>query len=672
MKNMKLSVKLVGGFVIVAFITLGVGIVGWNSMSTLMSDLVHVSQVNLPSIQNILTMDSELDSIRVAQRTLLNPNLNREDRQRQYENVAEARESFKKVWEIYDRLPRSPEEDKLWKEFTPAMEAWNKGSDEFFRACQELEKMDILNPLSLVKDIEQFTKDHYKRLNETLKLIYTGQKFTGGEDAAQCAFSKWMAQFKTDNPVVRDSLKEIVEYHDKFHHSIKMIKDSMDTAGSSAEAITAASTLYEKEMVPSAKKVFELFTVMREQAGMAENMYNKINEQAMITLRAKQVEAKKLLNEIVEMNEQSAIREQEEADKNAKRSQFMVVSGMITGFAAALALGIFLTLSISRPLLRVITGLSDGSAQVASASGQVSSASQQLAEGASEQAASLEETSSSLEEMAAMTRQNADNANQVNSLMKEVSQVVGTANQSMSQLTVSMDDISRASDETSKIIKTIDEIAFQTNLLALNAAVEAARAGEAGAGFAVVADEVRNLAMRAAEAAKNTANLIEGTVKKVKEGSGLVTKTNEAFSEVATSTGRVTELSAEVAAASNEQSQGIEQVNKAVAEMDKVIQQNAANAEESASASEEMNAQAEQMKGFVGDLAALVGGSRNGKNNGRVLLEEHAHPQNVLRKVISHANPAKRSSSKDLTMPHAKEVRPDQVIPLHEEKFKDF
>jgi len=171
-----------------------------------------------------------------------------------------------------------------------------------------------------------------------------------------------------------------------------------------------------------------------------------------------------------------------------------------------------------------------------------------------------------------------------------------------------MDEISKASDETSKIIKTIDEIAFQTNLLALNAAVEAARAGEAGAGFAVVADEVRNLAMRAADAAKNTAELIEGTVKKVGDGTNLVNTTNEAFGKVAVSASKVGELVAEIASASNEQSQGISQVNTAVTEMDKVVQQNAANAEESASASEEMNAQAEQMKSMVNELGELVGG----------------------------------------------------------------
>jgi methyl-accepting chemotaxis protein len=289
-----------------------------------------------------------------------------------------------------------------------------------------------------------------------------------------------------------------------------------------------------------------------------------------------------------------------------------IIGFILVGALIGLLFAALLTRGITGPVKRIVDGLTESSVQVSTASSQVSSASQGLAEGASEQAASIEETSSSLEEMAAMTKQNAEHANQANHLMVETSSVVSRANDSMSELTASMDEISIASEETSKIIKTIDEIAFQTNLLALNAAVEAARAGEAGAGFAVVADEVRNLAMRAADAARNTANLIEGTVKKINDGSEIVEKTSVEFSKVAASSAKMSELVAEIAEASSEQSEGIGQINKAVSEMDKVVQRNAGNAEASASASEEMNAQAEQMKGFVQDLVVVIGGSTNG------------------------------------------------------------
>ena len=343
---------------------------------------------------------------------------------------------------------------------------------------------------------------------------------------------------------------------------------------------------------------------------------------------------------------------------------------MLTGFG--IVFGVLLMGSIDRavtlPLKTAIENLSRASEQLASASEQVSSASQSLASGSTQQAASMEETSSSLEEMASMTKKNADHANQAKNLMDATKVIVNKVNTHISDLTAATDEIAKSSDETKKIIKTIDEIAFQTNLLALNAAVEAARAGEAGAGFAVVADEVRNLALRAAEAAKNTSALIENTIKNVKEGDRLTRSTHDVFKENVEVASRVSVLVEEIAAASKDQAEGIDQINNAVAEMDKVVQQNSANAEESASASEEMNAQAEQLKETVDVLIALVHG-------------KHDIPQKESRfsGAVESGKTGLNRSFKKKELPVLpwktaihREILPEQVIPFDEDDLKGF
>ena len=384
-----------------------------------------------------------------------------------------------------------------------------------------------------------------------------------------------------------ENWKKVEESFDKFNKNVKEWAAKVE----SSEDLKPIATAVQAQNLNFQSKVVEFrnqITNQKEYAGQM-NIYNGN------------------LNGICRELGQKSVR----ILKDQSRFSLQMIFGSI--LAALLIGSAYAFISIRKivgKINSVIDGVNSGAEQVFLATEQVASASQALAEGASEQAASLEETSSSLEEMSAMTKSNATNANQAKIMMGEAKEIVEEVEKHMADMDGAIANITRSSEETAKIIKTIDEIAFQTNLLALNAAVEAARAGEAGAGFAVVADEVRNLAMRAAESAKNTAALIGDTDKAVKVGNELTVATKKAFQENISITGRVHQLVEEIASASMEQAQGIDQVNKAVGEMDKVVQQNAAHAEQSAGAAREMNAQAEDMKTFVDDLIALVEGGK--------------------------------------------------------------
>ncbi|MGE0086634.1 MAG: methyl-accepting chemotaxis protein [Desulfococcaceae bacterium] len=413
-----------------------------------------------------------------------------------------------------------------------------------------------------------------------------------------------------------------------------------------------------------------------DQLRKAESLWKPFREKGLQFIKEKNPDDLKYIREhepllLAEMEKAVVLIEQEAV----RKVEFLKTSLRLGGIFLTLIFLLTLYL-VRRDVQRIFSmleklthGLTDVSGKTLDAANTISASSMQLAEGSTEQATSLQETSASLEQMSSMTRKNADNAGQADRLMKEGNGVVRRANASMNELTSSMSEISKAGEDTSRIVKTIDEIAFQTNLLALNAAVEAARAGEAGAGFAVVADEVRNLAMRSADAAKNTAELIRGTVQKVNDGAALVKKTGEAFGEVAQNAEKVGGLLAEIAAASGEQAEGIRQLTEAMNEIDRITRQNSDNAEESAYASEEMSKQARQMKNFVDDLVSLVG-TREKKDSPSSSV--HESPEEKTLKEDLHVLKSGNSCFPEHGDRKAGKTDPEHLITTEDDDFKDF
>ncbi len=369
-----------------------------------------------------------------------------------------------------------------------------------------------------------------------------------------------------------------------------------------------------------------------------------------------------------------------------KETNRIALWDMIFLAASILSLVVILSLivrSITRPLQAIARSLNEGAEQMASASQQIAMANNQSAEGASAQAAAIQQTSSSLEELSSMVRQNAESAEQANELIMQTSQIAEKTNDALLDLTICMGEITSASEETQKIIKAIDGIAFQTNLLALNAAVEAARAGQAGAGFAVVADEVRTLATRTAEAARNTAGLLENTVGKVKDGASLIDKTGKEFYGMAVNVSKTGQVIGEITGAAREEAQGIGQISKAVAEINVVVQKNAANSEETAAASEQMTAQAETLRALDAQLHTLVNGaSRHVAPN----METSAPGKKKTQKNIAtggtaphkSANGNRSNGSTGQPSPSSKNMTaiaaddPRNIIPFNDLEMNDF
>nr|MBN2278490.1 methyl-accepting chemotaxis protein [candidate division Zixibacteria bacterium] len=583
LKNLRLGAKIIGGFAVVLIITAAISLVGYNGLSGIKARMQSVDQVrNLSQLVNKARQAEKnyiirMDTIYVSELTgtmnrifnlceQLKHDFTDSDDRTAVENIRQEATTYVEAFGRWLQLTNLQEDDQ---------ELMMRSASDFVALCEEISvdqkdamSLELLDP-STTSDV---LIDRMWKATMTDKLaMYSNQVRIIEKDLVYTGHLYLLPRIDSLMDESASLSMELAGWFAKENNKNRLVK------------IDAAADRY-RSSIKSWVEHYDL-KVLEEQAMMAAA------DEFEQSCQALKVSQENVMSSRVTM------------------AVTLILAGALIGIAVGVLIAISLTRSITGPINAVIESITKGSRQVGSASQEVAGASQSLAAGASQQASSLEEITSSLEIQAEKTRNNAENTKLAENLMNDTSLLVSNGRSSMHALTGTMDEIKDSSKQTAQILKVIDEIAFQTNLLALNAAVEAARAGEAGKGFAVVAEEVRRLAQRSAEAARNTNTLIESSMNNADKGVSVAGDAVKLIENISASYDKVSHLIQEIALASSDQAQGIEQINSAVTQMNNVTQQNASNAEESSSASEELAAQAKYMQQSVNQLARIVHGA---------------------------------------------------------------
>lgn len=598
-----LALKIGAGFGVMILLAMFLGGVALVSLYRLSESLDNVINIELPAAMALNEVHASLESIRGSLRTLVIPGLSAEARARQYDNIDKARTAYQEGEQRFEQSAFTAEIEAAWKAYKEAHANQRGANSQFLDLCRQLDQLGIADPMEIESRVQRFRHDHYALESQVIGLIDENSPFEGGTDHTACNFGKWLPTFTSDSAELNRLTEAMKEPHRQFHEAVREIKEAVQAGDRDR-----ARNLYHTKMEAARTQVFGYFDEMLAAAEKSSTLRQQMQTLAMGELTDKMRATLDAIKKVVEVNNAYLEDYRTSLMRTVQITTAVLIGCVIAVFVLGIVLTIFLTRSIVNPVRQIVESLTNVAAQTSSAASEMAGSSESLSSTATEQAAIAEETSSSITEIAAQITEMGKISVTAAELTRENIRMSGDSLKSVVEMTQRMAEIEKDSQEMVKIIKTIDEIAFQTNLLALNAAVEAARAGEAGKGFAVVAEEVRALASRAAEAARMTQGLLEGTAVKVRDSAEAIRKINNNFEAIVESATRMGDQLERITAASREVEQGTNQLTTAGQQTSQSAQNTAAASEEISATAEELSSQAYELQAVVKELQTIVEG----------------------------------------------------------------